>query len=131
MANLILTMLISKLNVSCFVQGDYTAEAVRLVKKVRLKYMLFLRDTLTIAMQLGCTERIEGHVLCLPQMRKLESSAHTRTRGFRTRTLSVRRRDVITRVNSPGRHSQCSCNYQNFQVHEAEILRTVFLLKIT
>lgn len=61
MANLILTMLISKLTVSCFVQGDYTAEAVRLVKKVRLKYMLFLRDTLTIAMQLGYTERIEGH----------------------------------------------------------------------
>lgn len=53
MVNLILTMLMIKLNVNCFVQCDYKAETVRLVKKVKLRYMLFLRDTFTIAMQIG------------------------------------------------------------------------------
>lgn len=44
MVNLILTMLVIKLNVSCFVQCDYTAKAVKLVKKARPQvYAVFKR----------------------------------------------------------------------------------------
>lgn len=35
-----------KLNVHCSIQCEYKAEIVRLVKKVRLNYMLFIRDPL-------------------------------------------------------------------------------------